>query len=269
MVKITNGKSHQDANFLWYLLMVMKKLFLTFFLILYSFSSLADGRCSEERKQWIEFYKKDFAQNFSKIEYADNPCFIEIISQEFNANAESLITSNQGNLNIWNNLDVTNDINWVPEYFELDAKDDYLYGAQYFASKKYDEAAIFLSDFLENNTDDKLLPKAQFLYAETFRFRDDYIEAAYQYLNGYEKYEDSEFTPINTIRLGEMFIKINYFEKGCEIINNVQNEEPKVSDDIYLEAENLIKQYGCPKIVNTDSDIKLTNIIRDSKNLLK
>ena len=66
-----------------------------------------------------------------------------------------------------------------------------------------------------------------------------------------------------------MFIKINYFEKGCEIINNVQNEEPRVSDDIYLEAENLIKQYGCPKIVNTDSDIKLTNIIRDSKNLLK
>jgi len=229
----------------------------------------ADERCTEKRKQWIEFYKKDFAQNFSKIEYADNPCFIEIISQEFNANAESLITSNQGNLNIWNNLDVTNDINWVPEYFEIDAKEDYIYGAQYFASKKYDEAAIFLSDFLENNTDDKLLPKAQFLYAETFRFRDDYIEAAYQYLNGYEKYEDSEFTPINTIRLGEMFIKINYFEKGCEIINNVQNEEPKVSDDIYLEAENLIKQYGCPKIVNTDSDIKLTNIIRDSKNLLK
>ena len=244
----------------------MKKILLILFLVLYSFSSLADERCTKERKQWVEFYKKDFAQNFSKIEYADNPCFIEIITQEYKGNAESIISTSKQN--IFSNLETVQDINWVPEYFELDAKEDYLYGVQYFASKKYDEAAIFLSDFLENNTYDKLLPKAQFLYAETFRFRDDYIEAAYQYLNGYEKYEDSEFTPINTIRLGEMFIKINYFEKGCEIINNVQNEEPKVSDDIYLEAESLIKQYGCPKVVNTDSDIKFTNIIRDSKNLL-
>jgi tetratricopeptide (TPR) repeat protein len=249
----------------------MKKTFLIFFLILYSFPSLTDENCTVERKQWIEFYKQDFARNFNKIEYGSDPCLVSIISQEYKGDVESLLigTKENSTQNILNNLSDKRDINWVPEYFELDAKEDYLYGAQYFASKKYDEAAIFLSDFLENNTDDKLLPKAQFLYAETFRFRDDYIEAAYQYLNGYEKYEDSEFTPINTIRLGEMFIKINYFEKGCEIINNVQNEEPKVSDDIYLEAENLIKQYGCPKIVNTDSDIKLTNIIRDSKNLLK
>ena len=249
-----------------------KKLNLIIFIFVFFTTNLfAVENCSEERKQWVEFYKKEFAQNFYEINYGDDPCLISVVSIKFSKNDEKVFISESQNVNqeIIQKLPNDLDINWVPEYFELDAKDDYLYGAQYFASKKYDEAAIFLSDFLENNTDDKLLPKAQFLYAETFRFRDDYIEAAYQYLNGYEKYEDSEFTPINTLRLGEMFIKINYFEKGCEIINNVQNEDPKVSDDIYLEAENLIKQYGCPKIVNTDSDTKLANIIRDSKNLLK
>ena len=236
-------------------------------LFIFPFYSLADERCTEERKQWIEFYKKDFAQNFSKIEYANNPCFIEIISQEFKGNAESIIsTSNQ---NIFSNLETAQDINWVPEYFELDAKEDYLYGAQYFASKKYDEAAIFLSDFLENNTDDKLLPKAQFLYAETFRFRDDYIEAATQYLTGYEKFMESEFTPLNVMRLGEMMIKINYHETGCELLNNVQNEVPPVKDDIYLETEQLMKNYKCPKVVTTDSDIMLANLIKDTKELIQ
>lgn len=251
------------------IVMMSKKLNLIVYIFLFFTTNLfALENCTKVRKQWIEFYKKDFAQNFSKIEYADNPCFIEIISQEFNANAESLITSNQGNLNIWNNLDVTNDINWVPEYFELDAKEDYLYGAQYFASKKYDEAAIFLSDFLENNTDDKLLPKAQFLYAETFRFRDDYIEAATQFLTGYEKFMESEFTPLNVMRLGEMMIKIDYPETGCELLNNVQNEVPPVNDEIYLETEQLMKTYKCPKVVTTDGEIMLANLIKDTKKIL-
>ena len=76
----------------------MKKILLILFLVLYSFSSLADERCSEERKQWVEFYKKDFAQNFSKIEYADNPCFIEIITQEYKGNAESIISTSKQNI---------------------------------------------------------------------------------------------------------------------------------------------------------------------------
>ena len=39
---------------------------LIFLSIFINFSALlASENCSEERKQWIEFYKKDFAQNFS------------------------------------------------------------------------------------------------------------------------------------------------------------------------------------------------------------
>lgn len=236
-------------------------------LFIFPFYSLADERCTEERKQWIDFYKKDFAQNFSKIEYADNPCFIEIITQEYKGNAESVISTSKQN--IFNNLETVQDINWVPEYFELDANDDYLYGAQYFASKKYDEAAIFLSDFLENNSEDKLSPKAQFIYAETFRFRNDYIEAATQYLTGYEKFTESKFTPLYVMRLGEMMIKINYHKEGCELLNNVQNEIPPVNDDIYLETEQLMKTFKCPKVVTIDGETMLANLINNTKKLIK
>ena len=63
-------------------MIIMKQIFLIFFLILYSYPSFANDRCSEERKQWVEFYKQDFASNFSKIEYSDDPCMVSAISFE-------------------------------------------------------------------------------------------------------------------------------------------------------------------------------------------
>ena len=155
----------------------MKKLFLTFLLILYSFPSLADERCTVERKQWIEYYKQDFARNFTKIEYESDPCLVSIISQDYKGNVESLliVTKEKSTQNILNNLSDKRDINWVPEYFEIDANEDYVYGAHYFHKNEYENAAIFLADFIDNNSQHRLVPKARFLYAETLRLTDEYI----------------------------------------------------------------------------------------------
>jgi len=66
-----------------------------------------------------------------------------------------------------------------------------------------------------------------------------------------------------------MMIKIDYPETGCELLNNVQNEVPPVNDDIYLETEQLMKIYECPKVVTTDGDTMLANLIKDTKELIK
>ena len=173
----------------------MKKLFLIFFLILYSLPSLADERCTVERKQWIEFYKQDFARNFNKIEYESDPCLVSIISQEYKGNVESLLigTKENSTQNILNNLSDKRDINWVPEYFEIDANEDYVYGAHYFHKKEYENAAIFLADFIDNNSQHRLVPKAKFLYAETLRLTEEYIDAAIEYVDIYEKFNKSEY----------------------------------------------------------------------------
>jgi hypothetical protein len=83
-----------------------------------------------------------------------------------------------------------------------------------------------------------------------------------------KNYIESEFTPLYVMRLGEMMIKIDYPETGCELLNNVQNEVPPVNDDIYLETEQLMKTYKCPKVVTTDSEVMLANLIKDTKNLI-
>ena len=249
----------------------MKKTFLIFFLILYSFPSLTDERCTVERKQWIKFYKQDFARNFNKIEYESDPCLVSIISQEYKGNVESLLigTKEKSTQNILSNLSDNRDINWVPEYFEIDANEDYVYGAHYFHKNEYENAAIFLADFIDNNSQHRLVPKAKFLYAETFRLTDEYIDAAIEYVDIYEKFSKSEFRPISLLRIGEMTIKIGFKEKGCEVLNHFQYEFPLIKEAIYVESENLLKQYQCPKIAITDSKILLSKILKDTRELIE
>jgi TolA-binding protein len=251
----------------------MKKLFSLILVIcsLLGGNAYADERCTEERKQWIEFYKQDFAKNFNKIEYESDLCLVSIISQEYKGNVESLLigTKENSTQNILNNLSDKRNINWVPEYFEIDANEDYVYGAHYFYKNEYENAAIFLADFIDNNSQHRLVPKAKFLYAETFRLTDEYIDAAFEYVDIYEKFNKSEFRPISLLRIGEMTIKIGFKEKGCEVLNHFQYEFPLIKEEIYVESENLLKQYQCTKTVITDSEILLSKIIKETRELIE
>jgi len=254
------------------IVMINKKLKITVLVSLFFTTNLfAIENCTEERKQWIEFYKQDFAKNFTKIEYKSDPCLVSIISQEYKGDVESLVigTKENSTQNILNNLSDKRDINWVPEYFEIDANEDYVYGAHYFHKKEYENAAIFLADFIDNNSQHRLVPKAKFLYAETFRLTEEYIDAAIEYVDIYEKFNKSEFRPISLLRIGEMTIKIGFKEKGCEVLNHFQYEFPLIKEEIYVQSENLLKQYQCPKIAITDSKKLLSKILKDTRELIE
>ena len=249
----------------------MKKILLILFLVLYSTTSFADESCSEERKQWVEFYKQDFANNFRKIEYSDDPCMVSAISFEIKESGSNSLLNlgKEDGSSHFKKLSAKGDINWVPEYFEINASQDYLYGAYYHHNENYADAILFLGEFLEANPQDRLTPKAQFLYGESFRLIEDYIEAAQQYVDVYEKFNKSEFRPISLLRLGEMMIKIDYKDKGCEVINHFQYEFTNIEDDIYRKSETLLEKYDCPKVVKTDSKIILAEILQDTKILLE
>jgi len=261
---------------------LIKLIIITLFI---STNANADNHCNENRKDWIKQLKRDLANDIGDVIYSDNQCYVEIIEhngmsmKEYNYKAAGERRDDFKDIkerefrelfnDIFDNLDQPLDINWVPPDYIPSVHPDYDDGIKYFNKKKYFAAALFLSDFLENNINHDIAPKAQFLYAETFRLTDDYIEAATQYLTGYEKFIDSEFTALNVMRLGEMMIKIEYPETGCELLNNVQNEVPPVNDNVYLETEQLMKTYECPKVVTTDGDIMLANLIKETKALIR
>ena len=223
----------------------------------------ANEKCSEERKQWVEFYKQNFINDFGKVNFSNDPCLIDIINQD----DKNKVEVDNAVKNIFSDVKSVNDINWVPEYFELNAKPDYLYAAQHYHIKNYEAAALFFEDFLKANPQDRLTPKAKFLYGETFRLLEEYIEAAYQYLDVYVNFNKNEFAPISLVKLGEMMIKIDYKDKGCELLNLFEYEFPNADDQIYLESESLLKKYQCTKVIITDSKIILAKIIKDISDL--
>ena len=81
-------------------------------------------------------------------------------------------------------------------------------------TKQYEFATSFLKvgdyptaerafrEFVLSNPDHELAGNAQYWYAETFRIRQLYTDAASAYLEGYQKYPKGDKAPINLLKLG-------------------------------------------------------------------
>ena len=66
-----------------------------------------------------------------------------------------------------------------------------------------------------------------------------------------------------------MMIKIDYKDKGCELLNYFEYEFPYAEDQIHLESESLLKIYQCTKVIITEGQIKLAKVIEETRELIK
>ncbi|MDO7549572.1 MAG: tetratricopeptide repeat protein, partial [Candidatus Pelagibacter ubique] len=66
----------------------------------------------------------------------------------------------------------------------------------------YNTAERAFREFVLANPENALAGNAQYWYAETFRIRQLYTDAASAYLEGYQKYPKGEKAPINLLKLG-------------------------------------------------------------------
>jgi len=72
----------------------------------------------------------------------------------------------------------------------------------------YPTAERAFREFVLLNPDHELAGNAQYWYAETFRIRQLYTDAASAYLEGYQKYPKGEKAPINLLKLGVSMVQI-------------------------------------------------------------
>ena len=72
----------------------------------------------------------------------------------------------------------------------------------------YTTAERAFREFVNTNSDHELAGNAQYWYAETFRIRQLYTDAASAYLEGYQKYPKGEKAPINLLKLGVSMVQI-------------------------------------------------------------
>jgi len=111
----------------------------------------------------------------------------------------------------------------------------------------YSTAERAFREFVKTNPNHKLAGNAQYWYAETFRIRQLYTDAATAYLEGYQKYPKSEKAPINLLKLGVSMVQIGEKEQGCKMIVGVEKQYPKANQSILQKAKYESKKFECSK----------------------
>jgi len=102
-------------------------------------------------------------------------------------------------------------------------------------------------EFVNINPEHKLAGNAQYWYAETFRIRQLYTDAASAYLEGYQKYPKGEKAPINLLRLGVSLVQMGEKDQGCLMITGVKKQYPKANQSVLQKAQYEEKKFDCKK----------------------
>ena len=150
-------------------------------------------------------------------------------------------------------IDTTSTI--VTEVFEAEQKilpDDipekqYDFATSFLKVGDYSTAERAFREFVKTNPKHKLAGNAQYWYAETFRIRQLYTDAATAYLEGYQKYPKGEKAPINLLKLGVSMVQIGEKEQGCKMIKGIEKQYPKANQSVLQKAKYESKKFECSK----------------------
>ena len=143
----------------------------------------------------------------------------------------------------------------ITETFQLEEKllpdenpdKQYEFAISFLKVGDYNTAERAFREFVDTNPEHKLAGNAQYWYAETFRIRQLYTDAASAYLEGYQKYPESDKAPINLLKLGVSLVQIGEKDQGCLMIVGVKKEYPEANQSILQKAKYEEKKFECKK----------------------
>ena len=130
---------------------------------------------------------------------------------------------------------------------EGNPKEQYEFATSFLKVGDYNMAERAFREFVDTNPEDVLSGNAQYWYAETFRIRQLYTDAASAYLEGYQKYPKSEKAPINLLKLGVSLVQIGEKDQGCLMIAGVKKEYPNATQSVLQKAKYEEKKFECKK----------------------
>ena len=130
---------------------------------------------------------------------------------------------------------------------KTDPKQQYNFATALLKQGDYTTAERALREFVIDNPEHTLAGNAQYWYAETFRIRQLYTDAASAYLEGYQKYPKSEKAAINLLKLGVSLVQIGEKDQGCLMIKGVKEEYPKAKQSVLQKAKYEEKKFDCQK----------------------
>ena len=105
-------------------------------------------------------------------------------------------------------------------------KEQYEYAFDFLKKTDYPAAESALKQFVNAHPQDPLAVNAQYWLAETFFVRNNFSDAAAQFLTGYQKYPKSPKAPDYLYKLGVSLAKLNKSKEACAAFARFQSEYP-------------------------------------------
>ena len=130
---------------------------------------------------------------------------------------------------------------------DLSPKEQYEFATSFLKVGDYSTAERAFREFVLSNPENELAGSAQYWYAETFRIRQLYTDAASAYLEGYQKYPKGKKAPINLLKLGVSMVQIGEKDQGCKMINGVELQYPNANQSVIQKAKYESKKFECVK----------------------
>ena len=130
---------------------------------------------------------------------------------------------------------------------DLNPVEQYEFATSFLKVGDYSTAERAFREFVLSNPDHELAGSAQYWYAETFRIRQLYTDAASAYLEGYQKYPKGKKAPINLLKLGVSMVQIGEKDQGCKMINGVELQYPNANQSVIQKAKYESKKFECIK----------------------
>ena len=121
----------------------------------------------------------------------------------------------------------------------------YKFATSFLKVGDYSTAERAFKEFVITNPNHDLAGNAQYWYAETFRIRQLYTDAATAYLEGYQKYPKGEKAPINLLKLGVSMVQIGEKDQGCKMINGIEKQYPKANQSVIQKAKYESQKFEC------------------------
>ena len=187
--------------------------------------------------------KKDTKKNNKALPGSSEPQDLGSISYKDNATNE---TTQQ-----IQSVDTTSSV--VTETFKAEEKilpnespkKQYEFATSFLKVGDYTTAERAFREFVLSNPNHELAGNAQYWYAETFRIRQLYTDAASAYLEGYQKYPKGKKAPINLLKLGVSMVQIGEKDQGCKMINGVEKQYPKANQSVIQKAKYESQKFEC------------------------
>ena len=131
---------------------------------------------------------------------------------------------------------------------DTNPKEQYQFARNFLKVGDYDSAEKAFREFVLTNPDNELSGNAQYWYAETYRIRQMYTDAATAYLEGYQKYPKSKIAPENLLKLGVSLVQMGEKDQGCLMIAGVKKQYPNATQSVLQKAKYYEeKEFECKK----------------------